>query len=354
MTVDSSPRPANVEEAPVPLPHTDEPPAPAAVGVDTLGQQTAAEFTPERLLRPEASVPLVGWRRAVYRATAGSVNLGPSAAEMRRTQLLTRVKAPIPDCRRIAVISRKGGIGKTTTTLMLGHTFATHRGDRVVALDANPDAGSLGYRVRRQTTATVADLLEVARGAGVDRYADVRSYTSQAPTRLEVIAAADDPRLEMVLGWSEYQAVMGVLERHFNLILCDTGTGIVDDATQGVLNRADQIVVCASASIDGSRASSLTLDWLDAHNFGGLAADAVVVINALRGRSLVQVGELERHFRSRCRAVVRIPHDRRLEAGAETTLEELGAATRDAYLQVAAAVADGFVSNPTQRQGGRS
>ena len=45
------------------------------------------------------------------------------------------------------MLSRKGGAGKTTTALMLGHTFASWRGDRVVALDANPDAGSLAHRV---------------------------------------------------------------------------------------------------------------------------------------------------------------------------------------------------------------
>jgi MinD-like ATPase involved in chromosome partitioning or flagellar assembly len=61
------------------------------------------------------------------------------------------------------------------------------------------------------------------------------------------------------MGWNGYQAALGVLERHYNLILSDTGTGIIDDATQGILNRADQIVLCASASIDGWRASSLTL-----------------------------------------------------------------------------------------------
>jgi MinD-like ATPase involved in chromosome partitioning or flagellar assembly len=29
-------------------------------------------------------------------------------------------------------------VDKTTTTLILGHTFASHRGDRVIAIDATP------------------------------------------------------------------------------------------------------------------------------------------------------------------------------------------------------------------------
>jgi putative peptide zinc metalloprotease protein len=349
MTIDSGLRQADTEEDPIPLALASVTPINAAPNVASTAEArpTAADFTPERLLRPQAVAPVDGWRSLLYRASAGTINLGPSEAEVRRTQLLARVETPIADCRRVAVISRKGGIGKTTTTLMLGHTFATHRGDRVIALDANPDAGSLGYRVKRQTTATVADLLEQTKD--ITRYADVRSFTSQAPTRLEVIAAADDPRMEAVLGWSEYQAALGILERYYNLILCDTGTGIIDDATQGILHRADQLVLCASASIDGSRASSLTLDWLDAHKFDGMAQEAVVVINALRGSSLVQIEELEKHFRQRCRAVVRIPHDRQLEAGAETTLDELSPSTRHAYLELAAAVADGFVSNPIRK-----
>jgi len=42
---------------------------------------------------------------------------------------------------------------------VLGHTFASYRGDRVIALDGNPDAGSLAYRIRRETTNTLLSLL---------------------------------------------------------------------------------------------------------------------------------------------------------------------------------------------------
>lgn len=139
------------------------------------------------MLRPQSEPPSAGFRRALFRLTGGLVNLSPSAAELREQELTARVKAPVAGCRRIAVVSRKGGVGKTTTTLMLGHTFASLRGDRVIALDGNPDAGSLGYRVRRETTNTVMSLL--AHRDEIQRYGDIRAFTSQAPTRLEVVAA---------------------------------------------------------------------------------------------------------------------------------------------------------------------
>jgi putative peptide zinc metalloprotease protein len=303
---------------------------------------TAAEFTAERYLRGQAAPPRDGWRRFVYWLTGGRINFGPSPAELAERQLVARAKAPVGGCRSIAVISRKGGVGKTTTTLMLGHTFASLRGDRVVALDGNPDAGSLGYRVRRETAATVTNLLTDEQD--IVRYADIRSYTNQAPTRLEVVAADDDPRITTALGEEDYRRAIALLERHYNLILLDTGTGVLESATKGILQLAEQIVVVMSPSLDSARAASSTLDWLNENGHAELVRNAVAVVNAVREEGLVEVDKIKEHFQGRCRAVVQVPWDPHLSAGAETQVERLRPITRRAYLEVAAAVADGFTA----------
>ncbi|HET9007425.1 MAG TPA: AAA family ATPase, partial [Actinomycetes bacterium] len=303
---------------------------------------TAADFTPERYLRGQAAPPRDGWRRFVYWLTGGRVNFGPSPAEVAERQLIARAKAPVAGCRSIAVISRKGGVGKTTTTLMLGHTFASLRGDRVVALDGNPDAGSLGYRVRKETAATVTNLL--ADEQDIIRYADIRSYTNQAPTRLEVVASDDDPRITTALGEEDYRRAIALLERHYNLILLDTGTGVLESATKGILQLAEQIVVVMSPSLDSARAASSTLDWLNENGHAELVRNAIAVVNAVREEGLVEVDKIEEHFQGRCRAVVQVPWDPHLSAGAETQVDRLRPVTRRAYLEVAAAVADGFTA----------
>ena len=288
-----------------------------------------------------------GPRQAVRSLSFGAIKPGPGRSERRERDLAATATAPIAACRRVAIVSRKGGIRKTTTTLMLGHTFALHRGDRVVALDANPDAGSLAYRVHRDTDATVTQLLRASER--LRRYSDMRSFTNQASTRLEVVASDDDPTISVALGEPEYRQVLNVLEHHYNLILMDTGTGILDSATQGILRMADQIVVCAAPGIDASRASSLTLDWLDEHGYHDLVSDAVVVINQVHGnggRELRQVGD---HFSKRCRAVVKVPWDPHLAEGLEVEVEDLRPQTRAAYLTVAAAVARSF-SLPSRRR----
>ncbi len=311
--------------------------------VPPLPRLTAADFTEDVMLRARRRPPRSGWRRHVFLATGGVVHPGPSAAERRESELIERVRTRLTSTRRIVVLSRKGGAGKTTTTLMLGHTLAMHRGDRVVALDANPDAGSLPYRVERESSATVTSLL-----ADVDRltsYAQVRAHTSQAPSRLEIVASDDDPRITHALGQADYSRAIGLLDQHYMLLLMDTGTGILDEATQGLLREADQVLVVMPPALDGARVAASTLDWLDEHGYTSLVRGAVAVINGVRGEGgLVQLEAIEAHFRARCAGVVQIPWDRALEAGARTAPEDLRPATRTAYLELAATVADGFTA----------
>jgi putative peptide zinc metalloprotease protein len=301
---------------------------------------SAADVTQERMLRAHAEAPPSGWRRLLFRMTGGLINAGPSGADVQRRELVARVKSPVAGCRRIAVVSRKGGVGKTTTTLMLGHTFASLRGDRVIALDGNPDAGSLAYRVRRETSNTITGLL--AHREEIHRYADIRAFTSQAATRLEVVAADDDPRITDALAEQDFRTAVSLLEVHYNLVCLDTGTGVLESAAKGILQVADQIVVVTAPSLDSARTASSTLDWLERNGHRGLVQGAVAVVNGTRPRSQLELDRVIEHFQARCRAVVQVPWDPHLEAGAESSLELLGDRTRNSYLQLAAAVADGF------------
>jgi len=308
---------------------------------------TAADFTTERMLRPKARPAADGWRRAVHVATGGIVVVGPGAAELRRRELAVQVKTPIGGCRTVAFVSRKGGVGKTTTCLLVGHTFALHRGDRVVALDANPDAGTLGYRLRRETPETIASLLH--NRAALHRYADVRAYSSQAESRLEVIAG-DDGFDGSKLERAAVREAVGLVERHYNLVCLDTPAGVLSPAAQGVLDAADQIVLISPTALDGARAASSTLDWLEEHGRVDLADSAVTALNGVRAeRGDVDVDRIGEHFASRCLACVRIPWDPHIATGAEVVLEELRPATRDAFLELAAAIARGFADNTRRR-----
>jgi MinD-like ATPase involved in chromosome partitioning or flagellar assembly len=110
-----------------------------------------------------------------------------------------------------------------------------------------------------------------------------------------------------------------------------------------VLSKADVLIVISSGSVDGARSASATLDWLDAHGHEDMVKNSVAVINAVRPRSgKVDMQKVVDHFSRRCRAVRLVPFDPHLEEGAEISLERLRRETREALIELAAVVADGF------------
>ena len=335
----------------MPLPETRRPEMPpraeqarGAAPPGATGQRpTADTLTSDLLLPGKRATPDGGWRRTVYRATGGLVRVGESAASLQRRELVSRVRAPVAGGHhRVAVLSLKGGVGKTTVTVGLGSTLASLRGDRVIAVDGNPDRGTLSDKVRLETAATIRDLLNER--TLVTRYADVRAYTSQASSRLEILASDRDPGVSVAFSADDYRTVSGVLEHYYSICITDCGTGLLHSAMAGILELADQIVLVSSPSVDGARSASATLDWLEAHGYEELVRGGVVVLSAVRrkSKSTVDLERLEQHFAARSRAIVRVPYDPHLEEGAEVELEMLNQETADAYLNLAALVADGF------------
>ncbi|MER6574186.1 AAA family ATPase [Nonomuraea sp. NPDC001023] len=332
------PPPHERRRRPAPIPVFTAPQRPPLTG-----RPTADSLDPESLLRGRRNAPSKGWRRLVYKASGGWIKPGEAPEVRRRRELVTRARTPVTTGHhRVAVLSLKGGVGKTTTTVGLGATLAQMRGDRVIAVDANPDRGTLSDKLVLETSATVRDLLNER--DQVKRYVDIRAFTSQAPSRLEVLASDRDPSVSEAFSGADYQAVSQVLENFYSICITDCGTGLLHSAMGGVLGLADQIVLVSSPSVDGARAASATLDWLEAHHYADLVKNATVVLCSVRPRSksAVDIRKLEAHFAARCRAVIRVPYDPHLEEGAEIDLDRLQEATREAYLQLAASVGDGF------------
>ena len=211
----------------------------------------------------------------------------------------------------------------------------------VVAVDANPDRGTLSQKVPLETPSTVRHLLRDAEG--IERYSDIRRYTSQGPSRLEVLASESDPAVSQAFSAEDYTRALEVLERFYSLVLTDCGTGLLHSAMTAVLAKADALIVVSSGSVDGARSASATLDWLDAHGHEDLVRNSVCVINAVRPRSgKVDMQKVVDHFSRRCRAVLVVPFDPHLEEGAEIDLKRLRPKTREALVELAAVVAAGF------------
>lgn len=284
-----------------------------------------------------------GWRKWLYWMTFRGLNLGLSPTEVAYAEMVESIRQPIRGDYKIGVVSLKGGVGKTTTTVTLGSVFAQLRkGDRVVALDGNPDFGNLVSRVPRQTNTTVKDLL-----ADVDlsRYGDVRHHTSQNIHGLEVVAGERDLAQSERFSKSEYERVMAVLQRHYSLIFTDCGTGLINEAMAGVLDTANSLILVSSMTVDGARAASANIEWLLIHGHQHLVQRAVVILNTNKqGKSSANVDQLKEHFSPHVRAVHVIPFDDHLAEGGEVNLDLLDKKTKRSFEELAELIATDFPS----------
>jgi len=309
------------------------------------GAETASMLTADRMLDPKRRrkvAPEGFWQNGLYRGTFHLVNLGDSARVRERKALDARIAKRLEGPTRfVPVLTRKGGVGKTTITTLLGMALADVRDDRVIAIDANPDRGTLAERVNKQTRSTVRDV--VTHAPSIRDFSELSTHVSRDVTRLDVLASDTDPLLSEAFDENDYNVVADVAARHYSMVLTDCGTGIVHSVMRATLQRADSVVIVSGGSVDEARLASETLTWLEANNYGHLAKNAIVALNtATQGTNLVKLDEIEAHFRSRVRDIVRIPYDPELAAGSVVRYSALKPFTRASARELAALVMDGL------------
>ena len=307
--------------------------------------EPSAMLTDDRLIDSSGryrEVPEGAVQRFLYEVSFHSLNVGDSRAVSERKAMNRRISYPFEQGSRfVPVLTRKGGVGKTTVTTLLGMAIAEVRDDRVLGIDANPDRGTLAERVARSTGATVRDVVNLS--AGISSFTDFAELVSKDKTRFHVLASDTDPLLSEAFDEDDYNVVADQAARFYSVILTDCGTGVVHSVMRPTLERADGLVVVSGGSVDEARLASETITWLEANGYGELVRTAVVALNtATQGTNVVKLDEIEQHFVSRVRGVVRIPYDPLLAAGSIVDWARLSRYTREAARELAALVVEGM------------
>ncbi|GAA5062208.1 MinD/ParA family ATP-binding protein [Nocardia callitridis] len=311
--------------------------------------QSRVEVLPATLSSMDLLADIAAARRAQLKSNAGmrgalnkvGFNLGLSATEQRAEDRRARIRRQLTTTYQIAVVSVKGGVGRTTTAATLGSTFSRLRPDRVAAIDANPDFGDLATRTSRHPYGLT--LRDLAQSTYLDAFSSVQSFTSINNADLAVVASPWTTEATEALSGREYAIATEVLRRHYNLLMVDCGTGVLDSATDTVLQTSDAVVVVTPATVGGVTGAVATLNWLGAHGMQHLIAKSIVAIVHHRpAKPTVEVSAIEKLFATAQRPTCVVPYDEHLAEGGEIDLRLLEKDTLLAFEDLAAWLADGF------------
>lgn len=308
-----------------------------------------AQIHDGQVAAPYKPVPETGWRHGLYKMTR--INLGLSAKEVHWNDLRRRLKVNLRGKYVIAVMQSKGGVNKTSTTVLLGAALSKYRDEKIVAIDANPANGNLARRIDEPSTMSW-------RGLNSDRnlrdYSDFREYLGKDNhSGLEVLGS-DRGRTPMtgadlITAWSKLQV-------QYPIAIVDCGNQLDDDLTHALLEhiRVDAIVVPSTTRLDGAQGAADTLNWLLESGYPHLVREAVVIVsNINKVNASAQVKQLHADFGRTVRSVHTIDFDAHLSDAVPIEFDRLAPNTQLHYIEAAASLADGFARATDRDPGAR-
>jgi len=238
----------------------------------------------------------------------------------------------------------KGGTGKTTIAAAVGSILASLRqDDRVVAIDADTAFGKLASRIDLRAAGSY---WELAADQHLHSFADVRSRVGNNAAGLFVLAGEAATARRRILHPQIYREASARLDRHFTISIIDCGSTIDSPITLEVLRDLDALLVVSSPWVDAASAAGQTMEWLANRGYTGLLHRTVVVLNDSDGHADKRTrSALSEQFARRGQVVIEVPFDAHLRPGGVIDVDnELHRSTRRRFVEIAAAIAEHFVT----------
>jgi MinD-like ATPase involved in chromosome partitioning or flagellar assembly len=289
-----------------------------------------AELDPDRFTRPRHHREPAA-HRAVHRIRE-LLGVDASKEVVEATAKAERLRQPVTTLRRLAVLSSRGGAGKTAVATLVATTLAGSRQDRVLAVDAAPDLGSLALRAGASSPRPAAALGREARPA--HGFAEVERHLGRGDSGLWLLTGphgAGD-RLDL----PAYQSAVAALSRFFAVLVTDCGPDPAGELNHGILRDAHALALVTPATVDGVVSAHQALDWLRTTPAAELVQRTVVVLSTQTPHTEgVDLKLGARTLASQGVRVARLPYDRHLAAGARIHANLLGERTRTAAIGLA-------------------
>ncbi|AWB87476.1 chromosome partitioning protein [Mycetocola zhujimingii] len=308
---------------------------------------TLEDFLQSRPSAPEGPAKQ-GWQGAVRRVTGGLISPRPGKAERAHRDAIRRVQRSLKGPRTIVVLNPKGGAHKTTATLLLAATFGTHRGGSTLAWDNNETRGTLGWRAQPSVHSnTAVDLLR-----DLGRFSDVESarvgyldnyVRGQGDAQFDVLASDEDAAASSTIDADAFRSLHSTLSRFYRVLVIDTGNNMRASNWEAAVEAADQLVVVTTVNEETAASAAWLIDGLRQKGHQDKVSQAVTILSSPGDTVQPELTQrLRSHFSALTRVVLEVPYDPGFQGGGPLNVDVLSPQTREAWLQVTAAVADGL------------
>ena len=165
-----------------------------------------------------------------------------------------------PRRRVMAVISAKGGTGKTTVAANLAVALASAAPGQVALVDFDLQFGDVEYALRLKPELTIADLARA--GDRVDT-TSVKAFLTPHPSGVFALCGPARPVEAEQLTSEMLGNVIELLSQDFRFIVIDTPGGI-DDAALVAMDHSTDLLLMSSTDIPSVRAIQKTVEALTA------------------------------------------------------------------------------------------
>jgi MinD-like ATPase involved in chromosome partitioning or flagellar assembly len=255
---------------------------------------------------------------------------------------LAILRRPLNAPKILAFANPKGGVHKTTATVLAAATIGGARGRGVLAWDDNELRGTLGLRAgsarhARTIRHLLKDLIEIEATHGPELAERVDDYLRHAADgTYDVLAGEENPRFAQRLDQHTVRRILELLCRTHDVVCVDTGNNVESPNWQTVLRACDQLVITTVPREDAAFTADWMIDLLHEIGLGQLASNAVTLLSCATPGPQAMLEDLRRHFATRTRAVVTVPFDPSLETGSSIEFGALQPATKRAWISAAA------------------
>ncbi len=343
------------DEAPVEAPETVE--VVQEAPVEVVQEAPGAELTLvglestallERDGAAQAPLATTGWRAGVRTATFGLIKPKASAREVKRLEDLRVIRqATWTRAVNVLVANERGGVGKTSATLLLAGMLGSYRGGYVAAFEATQARGNLLELCEGNPARGLAELLEHA--DQVHTAGAVGGYTAPQTSHADVIATIAN---RDQIGGFDVHKVRSVLDLFYRITVTDSGHNPHGGSWLAAVDTADALVVPVMPRRLAVHGAVRTLNAVSARGEAGrrLREHATALITHDGGQEDEELGKKlpEELAKLGFRHVVQIPYDPHIRSEGELSIGSLEEASIDAWTHAAACVVDTLLDAPAE------